>query len=50
MIKFFTKLEDFKKEALELNPDVNVETLVDLDFAFFEKHEKYILIVFLIMT
>ncbi len=44
MIKFFTKLEDFKKEALELNPDVNVETLVDLDFAFFEKHEKYILI------
>ena len=44
MIKFFTKLEDFKKETLELNPDVNVETLVDLDFAFFEKHEKYILI------
>ncbi|MBI2670896.1 hypothetical protein HYX18_02885 [Candidatus Woesearchaeota archaeon] len=44
MIKFFTDIEDFKKEIRTLNLDANLETVTNIDFTFFEHNEYYTLI------
>ena len=44
MIKFFNNLEEFKKQILRLNLELNIDDVFNLDFAFFERHDKYTLI------
>ena len=44
MIKFFNDLETFKKQISQLNLELNIDAVFNLDFAFFERHDKYTLI------
>ncbi len=44
MIKIFNDIEEFKKEVSSLNLDFNIDTILNLDFSFFENYEKYTLI------
>ncbi len=44
MIKIFIDIEEFKKQVSKLTFDININDLVNLDFAFFESHDKYALI------
>jgi len=44
MIKFFNDLEAFKKQISKLNLELNIDAVFNLDFAFFERHDKYTLI------
>src|SRR3989344_3433046 len=44
MIKFFNNLKEFKKEVLSLNLEIELDAIIDLDFTFFEIHDKYTLL------
>ena len=44
MIKFFNNLEEFKKRVLSLKFDIDINTVVDIKFTFFESHERFLLI------
>ena len=44
MIKFFTSVEDFKKEASSIGEITNVDKILELDFPFLDKQQKYALL------
>ena len=44
MIKFFNDLEKFRTQISKLNLELNIDDVFNLDFAFFERHDKYTLI------
>ena len=44
MIKFFTSIQDFKKEASSIGDMTNVDKILELDFPFLDKQQKYALL------
>ena len=44
MIKFFTSIQDFKKEASSIGEITNVDKILELDFPFLDKQQKYALL------
>jgi hypothetical protein len=44
MIKNFEDIEEFKKNILEIEPNINVETLANFDLPYLEEHESEMII------
>jgi len=44
MIKFFTSIQDFKKEASSIGEIENIDKVLELDFPFLDKQQKYALL------
>jgi len=44
MIKNFEEIEEFKKDILEIEPNINIETLANFDLPYLEEHDSEMII------